>query len=122
MVVTHLNRAGRAVILRMVKSIALAVYTAALLLLIPAMSSSSYEWMIGEKRGDGTVVSLCGLPPPIDDISREAAILFLVLILLPLGYGAAVYIREKRVSPTLFVGGGLLLYWLWFFFGRYVGC
>ena len=105
-----------------VAMIALAIsYALACAIIILMSSEGDYEWMIGERELDGSVLTLCTIPASTDDTSDMAAPA-LVLIAVLLVPGVIHLIRRRRVGPSLLLSLGLLTLWGYRFFVRTAFC
>jgi hypothetical protein len=99
------------------------VYSFCVAALILMLTSSPYEFMIGEMDGDHKM-TYCDLPPPSDgdDPTAEYATFTGMLVLVLLVVGAARSYRARRIRPSLVCGVLLLLMWAYLFFLRRIGC
>lgn len=97
------------------------IYSLIVAVMILALSSSSYEFMIGEVQ-DGEEINYCNLPKPSDDPSTEYAIFTGILVLGLLAYGAIKYYRTRSIRPSLVCGVLLTMLWGFLFVvrGRFV--
>ena len=89
--------------------------------LILLLSGSDYDYMIGELDGN-TTLTLCDIPKEVDDASDVYApftgLLVLILVLTGISHSR----RHRRVSASLIFSFLLLLFWIYRYFGRTVGC
>jgi hypothetical protein len=105
-----------------ITKIALAiVYTVVCGATILLHSVQEYEWMIGERDPDGSVLTLCTIPTPTDDTSDMAmpALILIAVLLLP---GLIGLIRRRRMGLPLVLSLGLLALWGYRFYGRTAFC
>jgi hypothetical protein len=99
------------------------VYSLFVVVMIISMTSSPYDFMVGE-MDDGHKMTYCDLPPPSDgdDPSAEYAAFTGILVLGLLVVGAVRSYRARRIRPSLVCGILLTLVWAYFFFLRRIGC
>lgn len=97
------------------------IYALLVASLILILSTSPYEGMIGEVVNNERL-TICSIPPPIDDASRIYIVLTIPLILLPLVGGIVSYIQTRRLKPIQVIGVVLLSIWIYRFFLRKLGC
>jgi len=85
------------------------------------LSASPYQWIIGEVQ-DNRRFTICDISVLGDDARDVYIPLTIVLILVSLIRGTLSYIRTIRMKPALLIGAALLLFWIYRFFLRHLGC
>jgi hypothetical protein len=104
------------------KALALAAYALASWIFIYILSTNDYEWMIGEKDADGSVMTICSLPLRNDDYSDIAPLMMIVFVSIGLFMGVRHMRRLTNFIPNLAVGSGLVLFTAYRFYGRTLLC
>lgn len=84
-------------------------------------SEGDYEWMIGQRGPDGSVLTLCTIPTSTDSTS-DMAMPTLVLIAVLFVPGVIRLIGRWHVGPSLLLSLGLLAIWIYRFFIRAAFC
>lgn len=97
------------------------LYALACAFLIVLLSARDYEWMIGQREPDGSVLTICTIPAPTDDTSDMAilALLPIVALFVP---GLIYLVRQRRISLSLLLSLGCLALWIYRFYWRTAFC
>jgi hypothetical protein len=85
------------------------------------LSGQDYEWMIGERDQDGSVLTHCAIPTPTDDMS-DMAYPALILIAVLFAPGLFHLIKQRRIGLSLTLSLGLLALWIYRFLVRVAFC
>jgi hypothetical protein len=107
---------------RIAKIVLATAYALACAVAILILSGQDYEWMVGERDPDGSVLTLCTIPAPTDNDTSEMAMLALILVVALLAPGLIGLIRRRRIGLPLALSLGLLALWGYRFFGRTAFC
>jgi hypothetical protein len=99
----------------------LALYAVAACMLIVFLSSSPYEFMVGETH-DGHVTTACDLPAPTDDVRDVYVPLALLPVLILFAVGAIRAIRSRKIPASFVVSWLLFAVWLYRFYLMRINC
>jgi hypothetical protein len=116
-----MNGSRRKAIVRLAKITFAILYSLVCTAVILLFSEGDYEWMVGQREPDGSVLTLCTIPTSTDSTS-DMAIPTLVLIAVLFVPGVIRLITRWQVGPSLFLSLGLLALWIYRFFIRAVFC
>jgi len=106
-------------ILTIATTIGYAVFS---LVAIGMFATPDYEsWWTGPEV-PGPKPDYCYAPPPADDDLGDGMVLGFILIAVLLVPGLIHLIRKRRISLSLILAVGLLLYWTYAFFKQSIFC